>query len=80
MGCALTSVGGRGRAHPARSSNRTMWLDAAMAPPSTQRNTAPTFMDGSLAKPSVLRPHIATAWLLAHSCGQHSTDGRDATG
>lgn len=42
--------------------------------PSTQhqQHTAPTFMDGSLAKPSVLRPHIATAWLLAHSCKQRS--------
>ena len=27
-----------------------------------------TFMVGSLAKPSVLRPHIATAWFPAASC------------
>ena len=31
-------------------------------------------MAGSEAKPSVLRPHIATAWLPAVSCRMFATD------
>ncbi len=39
-------------------------------------------MDGSLAKPSVLRPHIATAWLLAASCkhGSECAAGLSSSG
>ena len=33
-----------------------------------------SLMEGSLAKPSVLRPHIATAWLPAASCSSLAAD------